>query len=273
MRGFDVQFEDITRRLQERRLTRRSALVQGAGGVAAGAAAFAGLHAATAQEPDATPEPATGQKNTYLFVQSFQSGNIVPTTSEFGTHTITLEQGWGQTIYFADRPSRDVGAAPTVDFLNGLGFEPENPPNAALIVETAPDETDVAVVELFNPTYDEATYTATYDVSVLASWQAAGEGFKEAPADLDHLAAEFGTVHLLIDDCADRSVQCLENDRFNKGSLPPTGFCWRWDYFQCVPCEPDYHDTTRGISATYRHWSDICNQTFADCNGNCVSSW
>ncbi len=261
-----VRFEEIARSFNDRRLSRRTA----AAGLAGGAVALAGMRA-TAQ--DATPEAAAGEKNTYLFVQSFQAGSIAPAAREFGTHTVTLEQGWGQTIYFGDRPSRDVGAGPTIDFLAGLGFEPDNPPNAALIVETAPGETDVAVVELFNPTYDEATHTATYDIAVLAQWQAAGEEFKEAPVDLDAMVPDFGTVHLLIDDCADRPVQCLENDRFNKGTLPPTGFCWRWDYFQCVPCEPDYHDTTRGISATYRHWSEICNQTFADCNGNCVSNW
>jgi hypothetical protein len=104
MRGIDLRLEDVARNLQERRLSRRSALAQGAGGLVGGAAALAGLHGAFAQEADATPTATTGEKNTYLFVQSFQSGSIAPSTSEFGTHTITLEQGWGQTIYFADRP-------------------------------------------------------------------------------------------------------------------------------------------------------------------------
>ena len=140
MRGFDTRFGDIARTLQDHRLSRRSAVTKAAGGLAGGAMALTGLHAATAQDAEATPEAGSGDKAMYLFVQSFQSGSITPSTSEFGTHTVTLEQGWGQTIYFGDRPSRDVGAASTVDFLAGLGFDPDNPPNAALIVETAPGD-------------------------------------------------------------------------------------------------------------------------------------
>jgi hypothetical protein len=273
MRGFDCRFEDVARTLKNHRLSRRSALVQGAGGLAGGAAAMAGMHATAAQGAGATPETATGDKTMYLFVQSFQSGSITPSTSEFGTHTVTLEQGWGQTIYFGDRPSRDVGAAPTAAFLAGLGFEADNPPNAALIVETAPGETDVAVVELLNPTYDEATHTATYDIAVLANWQAAGGDFKEAPVDLDELAAEFGAAHLLIDDCADRSVLCFDAQGTLMGRLGLTGFCWRWADLGCIPCEPDYHDDSQPLSRTWEYWAGICNGTWAQCGGRCTADW
>jgi hypothetical protein len=280
MRGFDLRFEDIARNLQERRLSRRSALAQGAGGLAGGAVALAGLRGGVAQDTDATPTPATGEKTTYLFVQSFQAGSVAPADGGFGTHTVTLEQGWGQTIYFADRPSRDVGAGPTSAFLDGLGFEPENPPNAALIVETAPGETDVAVVELFNPTYDESTHTATYDIAVLANWQDTAGSLQEAPVDLDGLAAEFGTAHLLIDDCADRRVQCLRDPKPGEGIhkvecgwMQETGFCFRWDQGGCVPCEPDYHDKSQPISRTEAYWAKACNETFRACEGNCIGWW
>jgi hypothetical protein len=95
-----------------------------------------------------------------LFVQSFQGGKVEPKAGEDGTYTLTLKRGLGQTSFFTDRPDRIVGATPTVDFLKGFGFSPSNPPNAALVLEAAPGDTDIAVLELTNPTYHEATRTA-----------------------------------------------------------------------------------------------------------------
>ena len=37
-----------------------------------------------------------------------------------------------QTIAFSDRPERVVGQEPMQKSLDGLGFSPENPPNAAI---------------------------------------------------------------------------------------------------------------------------------------------
>ena len=37
-----------------------------------------------------------------------------------------------QTIAFSDRPERIVVQAPMQQFLDGLGFSVENPPNAAI---------------------------------------------------------------------------------------------------------------------------------------------
>ena len=72
-----------------------------------------------------------------LFIQSFQSGSVVPKDGAEGRYTLTLEQGLGHTIYFSDRPDRIVGAPRPPQFLEGLGFPDDNPPNAALVVETA----------------------------------------------------------------------------------------------------------------------------------------
>jgi hypothetical protein len=51
----------------------------------------------------------------------------------------------------ADRRERIYGAAPTPTFLQGLGFMPDNPPNAALVMDASPDDTDVVVLELTAP--------------------------------------------------------------------------------------------------------------------------
>src|SRR5262245_48678681 len=79
---------------------------------------------------DATPAAWDGEKVPYLFVQSFEGGSIAPKAGEAGTYTVTLDHGLGQTLYFGDRPSRGVGAVPTPQFLEALGFPDDNPPNA-----------------------------------------------------------------------------------------------------------------------------------------------
>jgi hypothetical protein len=250
-------------------------------GLAAGALAATGLGHAAAQ--DATPEPGampeairaepwTGEKISYLYVQSFQGGSITPTDGAEGRYTVTLEQGTGQTIYFADRPSRDVGTRPTPQFLEGLGFPEDNPPNAALIVKTETGETDIAVVKLFNPTYDPETRGVTYDVEVLESWQEDLElGLREEPTDLAALAPAFGSAHLLIDDCPALSVYCRrwESDGWSQEDV---GYFWDLDacdnYALCMPCEPYGHDQPDRC-ATYYYWTKKCNDTFAGCGGVC----
>lgn len=235
---------------------------------------------ATARQGAATPaaEPFDpGRKIPYLFVQSFRSGAIVPKEGEDGVYTLTLAQGLGQTIYFSNRPGRDVGALPTPQFLDRLGFDPANPPNAALVAEVAPGDTVFAVVELFDPRYDPDSPGVTYDVTVLAEWERTLDlGFVEQPADLARVAPSFGTAHLLIDDCADGPVICERSGSLGRtvqvGTIGPVGFCW--NYSVCMACDP-YGHTQPSRGATTRWWSDRCNQTFPDCQGRCLaqSEW
>ena len=273
------RFDRISSLFGERRLSRRAAVTKGAA-LAAGGAAIAG-HAAA---QDATPVaeataitlPDTGDKTMFLFVQSFQSGNIAPAAGDYGTHTVTLEQGLGQTIYFADRPSREVGANPTPAFLDGLGFEADNPPNAAILMDAGDGTTDIAVVELFNPTYDEATHTATYDIAVLANWQNDLElGFQDAPSDLSNLPAEFGTAHLFIDDCSDRQIKCfnLRGSNVGKaGTFTGQSSCWSSYWAKCMPCTPN---SARSYDDFNTFWGNMCNSAFpAACDHNlCEAEW
>jgi hypothetical protein len=279
------RFDTVSRIFANRRLSRRQALAQGGAGLAAGALAAAGLAAVSAQE--ATPEVAgsdSSQKVPYLFVQSFQSGSIAPKEGEDGTYTVTLAHGLGQTLYFSDRPLRDVGTTPTAQFLEGLGFSQSNPPNAALVVETAPGETDIAVVELFNPVYHPGGPGVTYDVKVLANWEDSTDlGFAEASADLAALAPSFGAAHLFIDDCADSNLSCCPEEEIDQGWFYSTcknvvhdygtvGYCYQQG--RCVPCEPYYHDSP-DYYATWHYWNQQCNDNFAGCNTNrgCVAGW
>lgn len=271
-------FDRVSRRFGERRLSRRAALTQGGACLVAGAAALTGVNHASAQDAapvaDATPAvaPQAGNETEYLFVQSFQSGSIAPAGGELGTHTVTLEQGLGQTISFADRPSHEVGANSTPAFLEGLGFDPVNPPNAALVVETAPGETDIAVVELFNPTYDESTHTATYGIAVLANWQNDLEmGFHETPTDLSEMPADFGAAHLFIDGCATRDIVCLSRaSGYEVGRFPNQNYCYRPREGSCAPCWTLDAGALEEIS---QFWDTFCNDNFTDCDGNCRAEY
>lgn len=262
-------FDRITKRLAQRKLSRRQAIATGSTTIAAGLAAT-GFSSTSAQNatPVATLEESASDASSYLFVQSFQSGSITPTDGQDDRYTVRLDHGLGQTIYFGDRPSRDVGTAPTPQFLDGLGFLEDNPPNAALLVENGEGETDIAVVELFSPVYDPDTHGITYDVTVLESWQDDLEmGLQDAPAGLATLAPEFGTAHLFIDDCSDRVIDCCTNVLCGEtgcecvdliGTIGPVGYCWHVGDFCCNPCTGD--------PASY---SQQCNATFSDCDGQC----
>jgi hypothetical protein len=262
-----TRFDQVSRLFANRRLTRSQAQAQRV--VQAPAT------------PMATPVPGTEHGPEMLFIQSFQSGSITPKQGEEGRYTVTLEHGLGQTVFFSDRPERVVGASLTTRFLQGLGFSDSNPPNAALVVETAPGETDIAVVELFNPVYDEATHTATYDVAVLKDWEDSTElGFTEAPTDLSDLGPSFGAAHLFIDDCRNDEMVCMihdspDGDWRSVGTIPYTahdGFCYSWRHAGCFPCDPWFPPNGDGpdaVEAAYWYWSSRCQEFYPGCGGGC----
>ncbi len=266
------RFDAITRAFEDRSLTRRQALARSAAVLAAGA--LAGV-AGRSQAQDATPEATPDERRKHplmMFVQTFQRGSIARTDGHEERYTVTLEQGAGQTIYFSDRPDRIVGTTPTDQFLDGLGFLDDNPPNAALIVETAPGETDIAVIELFNPIYDPEDSGVTYEVEVLGNWQQSLEmGFAEATTDLAEIAPAFGTTQLFIDDCPDYKIFCYygnPGERKFMGSLGPQDHCFsiKPKEYMCVPCQPGgslwYHEKMA-------QWDTKCNAALPACQGNC----
>jgi hypothetical protein len=258
-------FDTIARLVAARRLSRRAALRQGRAGLAAAGLAAAGLAASTrdgAAAQDATPASGSAKAPTdptFLFVQSFESGTFAPVAGSPGSFTLTLARGLGQTVYFSDRPERVFGSAPTAAFLKGMPFGPDNPPNAALVLEAAPSDTDVVVMELTNPVYDEATKTATYDAKVLADYQKLGVTFQEEPKGPAEVHAEFGAASLFIDDCPDLTT-CYTAGLVPAGPLPggPIGACWR--NFACVPCNGEsIHDLEVLCNNTYpQQCVDIC---------------
>lgn len=265
------RFDSVAKLFANRRVTRRQVLAQGGAGAAVGALAVARGSNVFAQDASPTP-PAAEEGPTMLFLQSFQSGSIAPIEGDDGAYTLTLEHGLGQTIYFSDRPDRIVGATPTPKFLKALGFQPSNPPNAALVVQSAPDDTDIAVLELLNPRYDDTSHTAIYDVRLLKEWERTLEvGLTEQPADLAQLHPSFGAAHLFIDDCPDSDMNCIDYSVGEvRGTIPNSdhnGYCYGWDQGACLPCKP----WLDGFDNAIPYWNGQCNDRYSDCNGGCTA--
>ena len=208
-----------------------------------------------------------------LFVQSFDSGRIVPVEGSDNRYTIILEHGFGQTIYFSDRPGRIAGATPTQQFLDNLGFTPDNPPNAAILTHNGAGESTIAVVELFAPDYDATSTTLTYDLAVLDHWEDSTElGFTETPVDLDALGATFGATHLFIDGCPTDKVRCmlwhgdLNYERIGTFQTESCGgYCYSPTENRCLPCNP-WFDT---FDAAYDFWKGQCEDWWLGCEGKC----
>lgn len=137
----------------------------------------------------------------FLFVQSgFSTGTLELHDGE--TYLLTLKDAPEQTIFFSDRPKRIVGTTLTDQFLVELGFDPADPPNAALVIAQDDGTTDTVVLELFDPAYDKVSATLTYRVTVLEGYDSTQEteaGFAEQPLTAAEVPATFGQCSLFID--------------------------------------------------------------------------
>jgi hypothetical protein len=244
------RFDSLTRRLAGG-ATRRTALGSALGAALAGF----GLDPAVAQ--DATPDssPAADETPVFMFVQTFTAGrgevnpgagtpvaDGTPTPGGGASLLLTLEGHGGQTIYFSDRI---VGAAPTTDFLEGLGFSPANPPNGALVAEFASGQ-GVVVLELIEPVYTPDTGTLTYGAEVLEGYEGETLGPVLADQVAARLPAAFGPASLFIDACADLTT-CWCADRTYLGDIPVGSVAMIWDFklFGCVVKSLDEYQTAK----------------------------
>lgn len=238
------RFDGLSR-VMAMRLDRRRAAI--AGIVAGGA----WLSQAEAQEASPTPlsmappagSPEPNDVREFLFVQTFQSGTWMPIADRGDLFLLTLNGGAAQTIYFSDRPERITGVVSMQLFLDGLGFTPQNPPNAALVIPQEDGLQEVVIIELMNPVYEADAAggpTLTYEARVLSAYY--GEG-------LEHLASlqsgasipeTMENVSLFIDDCPDVSY-CHDDGGRIVGDIPggPFGSCWSWSKFSCNYCKGD----------------------------------
>lgn len=240
-----TRFDRLTRQFARPRMSRRAALV--AGLAATGSPTATAPDAKPASTPvDRHPDVDTAQPHPeYLFVQPFDAGAWAPKAGEDGVYTLTLTGVGGHTTYFSDRPERVVGLAPIQPFLDGLGFSPENPPNAAIVAQTGTGETDVLVVELFDPVYDADADTLTCEAKVLADYGGRGLAHLARQQADGNLPASFGGGSLFIDDCADSIESCWLyyfnpdgsscTERRDVGNII-SGNCWSPDTLVCRPC-------------------------------------
>ncbi len=259
-------FDRVAKLLSTRR-TRRSAVGGGIG--AAATAAFAPLAARTKAQ-DATPEVTTSGdphpsaddavKTEYLFVQPFDGGSWGPKDGEDGVYTLALTDAPAQTVYFSDRPERIFGLAPTRSFLDGLGFPPENPPNAALVAARVDGGEEVLIVELLNPVYDDAAGTLRYDAKVLADYGGAGlAGAARRQQDYE-VPERFAGGGLFIDDCQEIGIACFADGGHYVGETRGET-CWDPNHAggSCVVCRAD-----RACAAAY---PDDCRAPWHNADG------
>jgi hypothetical protein len=153
-----------------------------------------------------------------LFVQSFASGETTPAEGTDGSFAITLEGGSGQTVYFTNHPERMAGALPTASFFDDRAFDVTDPPNAAIVAETA-DGQDILVVELLDPSIDESTGLVSYRVRPLADQPSAVLASLLALQVDQELPTAMGPVSLFIDDlmCSPDGSSCHENSQCCSG--------------------------------------------------------
>jgi hypothetical protein len=260
------RFDRMTR-VFGNRLSRRTAI---SASVGLGSVALTGSPLMSANAQDATPAAspvAEGEKSVFLFVQSFAGGSLMPKPGEPESYVLSLQGEHGRTVGFSDRPERIVTSGPTQVFLDGLGFSPVDPPNAALLFESSAGESDIIVLELLDPQYDPATQSLTYDVHILDTFDGSGLGFQEEPRQPDPAGEEFGPAELFIDDCPNLS-QCYNALLQPLFDIPggPYGTCWSWGGSGCQP------DNSPCNGPSQAALNQICNNTNpTDCDNACFA--
>ena len=168
------------------------------------------------------------QTETFIFIQEGTGGSFVNDGS--GNYTLTMTDVVPYTIFFADRPARDVGFAPMDKFLKGFSFGASNPPNAALILPDENETSDTVIVELTNPQYNNTIQTVTYNAKLLKEYSFESVWFQDQLSKVDASIPErFDHAVLVIDDCP-----CT-------GTLAncPSGCqntCYNWRNIACRNC-------------------------------------
>lgn len=170
------------------------------------------------------------QTVTHIFIQEGAGGSFVNDGS--GNYSLTMTNVVPYTIFFADRPARDVGFAPMDKFLKGFSFEAGNPPNAAIILSEENETSDMVIVELTNPQYNNTTQTVTYNARQLKEYSFESGWLLDQIGKVDaSIPEKFGHIVLVIDDCPcslDTSGFCVASGCRNS--------CWNWRHAKCESC-------------------------------------
>jgi hypothetical protein len=234
--------------------TSRRNVLKGASAVALATAALR-MRPVLAEDgtPVATPAGGDDAPPSWLFTQTFREGDWAP-TDDPTLFTLRLRGGLLATIGFTDRPHRDFGVTCTADLIPILWDNPDNPPNAAIIVEDAAIQYTFLLV-LTDPSYDKAADQITYTVRVLESYEGDGLGEVVARVADGTLPQTFGAGALFIDSafaCAEsKQMYCTRSGgtEFLEISARVTEAC---GWFCARPCEKDAWDTW--CNTTFDEW-------------------
>ena len=198
------------------------------------------------------------QTITHIFIQEGAGGSFVNDGS--GNYTLTITDVVPYTIFFADRPARDVGFTPMDKFLKGFDFGTNNPPNAAIILPDENETSDMVVVELTKPQYNNTTRTGTYNAKLLKEYSFKSGWLQDHASEVDPAIPErFGSVELVIDNmaglhCDDATVSCGDWMGVPCSTIPCT-CCYNWGDMACEPC---HAVDCQGSKCSYE--GDTCGQ-------------
>ena len=124
----------------------------------------------------------------FFAIQHAQSGLISEINKT--AYSLELNNVADTTILFSDRPDRIVTTVSTSDFIGnwsvGENSYAINPPNAVLMVDES-EKQDIAIIELFNPIYDNDKKVLKYEATL------------DNSTSVD-LSREFGQSTIVIDD-------------------------------------------------------------------------
>lgn len=260
---------DHLSRMFARQVNRRLLIASGLGLAGSAAAARASAQDGT---PEATPvvdpnDPHPSADDSlagteFLFVQPFDSGNWESKDGEDGQFVLTLSGVDAHTIYFSDRPERITGLAPTQQFLDGLGFTPADPPNAALVAnQDGEGSQDVLLIELYNPVYDSDAGTLTYDAKFMSDYGEPGLAHLAQQQQDFEFAQQFSDGSLFIDDCGGSHADCVAASNGTYIGGISIGCCYNWNLVQCASC---YSSTGGYAVACEKAYPDACR------NNQCV---
>ena len=191
--------------------------------------ALAGVALGADKMVNKTASAVSSADQKFIFLQEGSNGSFVNDSS--GNYTLTMTDVVPYTVFFADRPARDVGFAPMDKFLKGFDFGVHNPPNAAIILPEENETSDMVVVELTKPQYNNTTRTLTYNAKQLKEYSFKSGWLQDHISEVDPAIPErFGRITLVIDDCPCRYLKYSGCDSGCRNS------CFRTKQFSCEPC-------------------------------------
>ena len=114
-----------------------------------------------------TEENTTEHVPKFFAIQHAQSGSISKINET--AYSLELNDVSDKTILFSDRPDRIVKSVSTVNFIGNWSTGEDSfavdAPNAVLVVDEHEGIQEIAIIELFNPVYDQEKKELKYEVT------------------------------------------------------------------------------------------------------------